>query len=113
MKGLADTDMISLLIKYVGCKLAAETSSVDVLISLVGAPGFHDSTYFEEVARVLKPGGKFVVQEPATLEEKKVSSMPSGIDFLDVRSGHDNLVPIRIESNMHGSSSGVILLLRT
>ena len=37
--------------------------------------------------------------------------MPSGIDFLDVRSGHDILVPIRIESIMHGSSSGVILLL--
>lgn len=62
----------SLLIKYVEGKLAAETSSVDVVISLVGAPGFHDSDYFQEVARVLKPGGEFVVQEPAALEEKKV-----------------------------------------
>lgn len=45
---------------------------MDVVISLVGAPGFHDSDYFQEVARVLKPGGEFVVQEPAALEEKKV-----------------------------------------
>jgi hypothetical protein len=67
-----DTDMISLLIKYVEGKLAAETSSVDVVISLVGAPGFHDSAYIQEVARVLKPGGEFVVQEPAASEEKKV-----------------------------------------
>lgn len=66
------TEMISLLVKYVEGKLAAETSSVDVVMSLMGTPGFHDFGYLQEVARVLKQGGEFVVQEPAASEEKKV-----------------------------------------
>lgn len=61
----------------VGGKLGVKTSSVDVLISLVQTPGHHTSSWLLEAARVLKPGGDFLIQEPllnmnATLEVQRV-----------------------------------------
>lgn len=51
---------------------------MDVVISLVETPGYHNSRWLLEVSRVLKPGGWFWVQEPLTCrtvapEELKVS----------------------------------------
>lgn len=55
-------------------KLEAGTSSVDAVISLMQTPGRHSSVLLSEVARVLKPGGDFFVQEPllADAQELKV-----------------------------------------
>ena len=57
-------------------KLEAGTSAVDAVISLMQAPGRHSSVFLEEVARVLKPGGDFLIQEPllADGQELKVWS---------------------------------------
>lgn len=71
--------MSNWVIHIVGGKLGVKTSSVDVVISLVETPGHHTSVWLLEVARVLKPGGDFLVQEPllsknATLEEQRVFS---------------------------------------
>lgn len=66
-------------------KLAAETSSVDVVLSLAGTPGFHELPYLQEVVRVLKPGGDFVAQEPVASEEQQVVAV--GINYLDVGCG--------------------------
>jgi len=87
-------------------KLAAETSSVDVVISLVGAPGFHDSDYFQEVARVLKPGGEFVVQEPAALEEKKTYA---GLERSLLLAGFVNVEMVECVDGVTSSSDGPLL----
>lgn len=56
-------------------KLEAATSSVDAVIALMQTPGRNSSDFLKEVARVLKPGGDFVVQEPllAQAQELKVA----------------------------------------
>jgi SAM-dependent methyltransferase len=57
-------------------KLEAATSSVDAVVALMQTPGRNSSEFLKEVARVLKPGGDFVVQEPllAEAQELKCSS---------------------------------------
>jgi SAM-dependent methyltransferase len=47
-----------------GGKLEAATSSVDAVVSLMQAPGRHSAAFLTEVARVLKPGGDLLAQEP-------------------------------------------------
>lgn len=69
--------MSNWIIHVVGGKLGVKTSSVDAVISLVETPGHHTSSWLLEVARILKPGGDFLIQEPllnrnATLEEQRV-----------------------------------------
>ncbi|KAG0581764.1 hypothetical protein M758_3G005100 [Ceratodon purpureus] len=45
-------------------KLESATSSVDAVVSLMQTPGRHSQVFLTEVARVLKPGGDLLVQEP-------------------------------------------------
>jgi hypothetical protein len=64
-------------ILQIGGKLDFDTSSVDVVISLTGTPGFHNWAWLLEVSRVLKTGGDFRIQEPLVSrkpndEERKV-----------------------------------------
>lgn len=55
-------------------KLEAATSTVDVVLSLMQTPGRNSPDLLKEVARVLKPGGEFLAQEPllAAGQELKV-----------------------------------------
>ncbi|CAK9201720.1 unnamed protein product [Sphagnum troendelagicum] len=47
-----------------GGKIAAESLSINVVISLAATPGHHNTAWLTEVARVLRPGGEFWLQEP-------------------------------------------------
>jgi hypothetical protein len=56
--------------------------SINVVISLAATPGHHNTAWLTEVARVLRPGGEFWLQEPlmsrdVAPEEKSVSVCPS------------------------------------
>lgn len=52
-----------------GGKLRADSSSVDVVVSLAETPGRHSFAWLSEVSRTLKPGGILVVQEPLTIRD--------------------------------------------
>lgn len=55
-----------------GGKLEAATSSVDAVVSLMQTPGRHSSIFLTEVARVLKPGGDCLVQEPLLVDGQEL-----------------------------------------
>ncbi|XP_024383003.1 anamorsin homolog 2 [Physcomitrium patens] len=57
------------------CKLDVGTS-VEAVVSLMHTPGRHSPSFLAEVARVLNPGGSFLVLEPLLVEtqEQKYSS---------------------------------------
>ncbi|KAJ7540495.1 hypothetical protein O6H91_10G018200 [Diphasiastrum complanatum] len=48
----------------IGMKLNVLGSSVDVVVSLAETPGYHTTAWISELARILKPGGFLLVQEP-------------------------------------------------
>jgi SAM-dependent methyltransferase len=63
-------------IQEAGGKLEPAAASVDAVVSLMQTPGRHSQVFLSEVARVLKPGGELLVQEPLLVDgqELKCSS---------------------------------------
>lgn len=58
-----------------GGDLKVEASSLDALVSLSQKPGFHSGACLADLARILKPGGVLVVQEPQTKDNRNEGNL--------------------------------------
>lgn len=61
---LANVTLISQAAILPSKRLPGQSSSVDMVISVAESPGYHTSGVIGELARVLRPGGTLVLQEP-------------------------------------------------
>eukprot|EP00244_Chara_vulgaris_P003709 TRINITY_DN168_c0_g1_i1.p1 TRINITY_DN168_c0_g1~~TRINITY_DN168_c0_g1_i1.p1 ORF type:complete len:346 (-),score=54.73 TRINITY_DN168_c0_g1_i1:1284-2321(-) len=62
--GLNDISVVTNSAGQQGLKLALESSSVDVILSVAEVPGHHTAPLLSEFNRVLRSGGEVTIQEP-------------------------------------------------
>ncbi|GBG58864.1 hypothetical protein CBR_g263 [Chara braunii] len=62
--GLNDISVVTNSSSQQGMKLALESSSVDVILSVAEVPGHHTAPLLSEFNRVLRSGGEVTIQEP-------------------------------------------------